>query len=139
MRAIAPQGKLSPARVGDWVKVRVSFRVGGGGGNQAIAPEENSPRVRVRVWLRVSFRVGAGGGGAIFLGDNCPRTEKQLCRSLIYNEGAGCMDKSNFLASHFTRRRCFPVKFAKFLRTPFENTNNSVEHLRSCKVLFVNC
>ena len=85
--------------------------------SEALAQEFNCPRgkfprVRVRVWLRVSFR------GAIFLGDNCPRTEKQLCRSLIYNEGAGCMDKSNFLASHFTRRRCFPVKFAKFLRTP---------------------
>ena len=62
MRAIVSRGKLSPVRVGVWVKARVSFRVGGGGGgNQAIAPEENSPRVRVRVWLRVSFRVGGGG------------------------------------------------------------------------------
>ena len=30
-------------------------------------------------------------------------------------------------------------KFAKFLRTPFENTNYFVEHLHSCKVLLVNC
>ena len=43
------------------------------------------------------------------------------------------------LGSHFTRQECFPMKFAKFLRTPFENTNSSVEHLRSCKVLFVDC
>ena len=43
-------------RVGIWVKVRVSFRVGG---NKTIGPEENRPPVRVRAWLRVSF--GAGG------------------------------------------------------------------------------
>ena len=30
-------------------------------------------------------------------------------------------------------------KLAKFSRTPFENINNSVEHLRSCKVLLVDC
>ena len=40
------------------VKVRASFRVGG---NQTIAPEENSPPpVRVRVWVTVSFGVGGG-------------------------------------------------------------------------------
>ena len=35
-----------------------------------LSPERNCPSARVRVWLRVSF----GVGGAIFLGDNCPRT-----------------------------------------------------------------
>ena len=30
----------------------------GFGGNQTIAPKENCPLVRVRVWLRVSFGVG---------------------------------------------------------------------------------
>ena len=51
IRTIAPRGKLSPSpsyRIGVWVKVRVSFRVGGGGGNQAIAPEEKWLQVRVR-------------------------------------------------------------------------------------------
>ena len=37
------------------VKVKFSFRVGG---NHTIAPEENCPLVRVRVWLRVSYGVG---------------------------------------------------------------------------------
>ena len=54
-------------RIGVWVKVRVSFRVGG---NQTIAPEENCAPVRVRGWLRVSF----GVRGAIFLRSICPRT-----------------------------------------------------------------
>ena len=54
-----------PVRVGVLVKVRVSFRVGG---NQTIAPEENCPPVRVRVWLRVSFGVGGQfSSGAIVL------------------------------------------------------------------------
>ena len=44
---------------------------------------------------------------------------------------------NQFLGSHFTRRGCFPVKFAKFLKTTFENTNNSVEHLRSCYLQIV--
>ena len=68
IRTITPRGKLpTPVRVGVWVKVRVSFRVGG---NQTIALEEKCPLVRVRVWVRVNFKVE----GAIFLGDNCFRT-----------------------------------------------------------------
>ena len=31
------------------------------GGVQKIAPEENCPPVRVRVWFRISVRIGAGG------------------------------------------------------------------------------
>ena len=42
-------------RVGIWVKVRVSFSVGG---EQTIASEKIFPTVRVRVWLRVSFGIG---------------------------------------------------------------------------------
>ena len=56
--------------------------------------------------------------------------------------------KSEALAQEFSKSKVFlkilhnPLKnkeFAKFLGTHFENTNNSVEHLRSCKVLLVNC
>ena len=57
-----------PVRVGVWVKVRVSFRVGAVGCNQTIASKENCPPVRVRSWLRVSFGVGEQFSlGAIFL------------------------------------------------------------------------
>ena len=62
IRTIAPRGKLPPVRMGVWVKVRVSFRVGD--------PPDNWPRgkwlplLRVRVSVRASFGVGG----------NCPRT-----------------------------------------------------------------
>ena len=46
-------------RVGVWVKVRVSFRVG-----VQPDPKENSPPVRDRVWVRVRF----GAAGQISLG-----------------------------------------------------------------------
>ena len=55
-------GQLSPeencplVRVGVWVKVRVSFRVGGWSDN---CPREKlPPPVMARVWVRVSFGVG---------------------------------------------------------------------------------
>ena len=55
-----PPRKIAPRLgIGVWVKVRVSFRVGG---NQTIAIVENWPLVRVRVWVRVSFGVGGRGG-----------------------------------------------------------------------------
>ena len=60
-----PKKIVPPVRVGVLVKARVSIRVVG---NQAIAPEENCPLVRVRVWLRVSFGVGEQfSSGAIVL------------------------------------------------------------------------
>ena len=48
--------------------------------------------------------------------------------------------KSEALAQECSKRKVFlkilqnPLekKIAKFLRTPFEKTSNSVEHLRSC-------
>ena len=73
-------GELAPRKIarrlgiGVWVKVRVSFRVGG---NQTIAIVENWPLVKVRV----SF--GVGGRGDKFPrgqlgGDNCPRTVRSF-------------------------------------------------------------
>ena len=73
-----PPRKIPPlVRVGVWVKVRVSFRVGGA--TRQSPHEENCPPVRVGVWLRISFGVGRGGG-AIFLGSNCHRT---LLRAIV--------------------------------------------------------
>ena len=60
IRTIAPP----PVRDGVWVKVRVSFRVGGQ--PDKIAPEESPPGM-VRVSFSVSFAVGEG---------NCPRLRK---------------------------------------------------------------
>ena len=40
--------------------------------------------------------------------------ENNCVRESFYNEGAGFMDKVKLLRSHFSRRRCFPVKFVKF-------------------------
>ena len=45
-------------------------------------------------------------------------TGKHLCQSLFFNEVAGLVKKRLW-------HRCFPVNFAKFLRTPF-----LTEHLR---------
>ena len=53
-RKIAP-----PVRVVVWIKVRVSFRVRGGG--SCLASEENYPLVRVRFGL--GFVLGLEGGG----------------------------------------------------------------------------
>ena len=39
------------------------------------------PLVRVWVRVRVSFRVGGGGWGAIFLGGNCPRTVSDMIKT----------------------------------------------------------
>ena len=53
---LPPEENSPLVRVGVWVKVRVSFRVGGG------QPYNCSRRtfspVTARVWLRVSFKVG---------------------------------------------------------------------------------
>ena len=55
-----------PIRIGVWVKVRVSFRVGRQPGN---CPRGKLPPVGVRVLVRISFEVEGN-----FPRDNCPRT-----------------------------------------------------------------
>ena len=52
---LPPEENYPLLRSGVWVKVRVSFRVGG---NHTIAHEENCPPVRVRVLVRVFYGVG---------------------------------------------------------------------------------
>ena len=50
-------------------------------------------------------------------------TEKHLCQSLFFNKLAALSPAT--LLKKSLRYRCFPVNFAKFLRTPF-----IIEHLR---------
>ena len=50
-------------------------------------------------------------------------TRKYLCHSLFFNKGPGLRPVT--LLKKRLWYRCFPVKFAKFLRTPF-----FTEHLR---------
>ena len=51
-------------------------------------------------------------------------TEKQLRQSLFFNKAAGMRPEAcNFIKKRLWRR-CFPVNFAKFIRTPFlQNTS----------------
>ena len=72
-------------------------------GVQKIAPEENCPPVRVRVWLRISVRIRAGGG-AIFI--------ELVCTKAADLRPATLLKKRLW-------HRCFPMDFAKFLRSPF--------------------
>ena len=51
-------------------------------------------------------------------------TEKHLCQSLFFNKVAGRPLPATLLIKRLWRR-CFPVDFTKFLRTPF-----LMEHLR---------
>ena len=56
---------MPPVRVGVWVKMRVSFKVGG---QPDYCPREKSPPVRGRLWLRVNFgAVGQLSSEAIVL------------------------------------------------------------------------
>ena len=50
-------------------------------------------------------------------------TGKHLCQSLFFHKVLGLRPAT--LLKKRPRRRCFPVKFAKILRTPF-----LIEHLR---------
>ena len=61
-----PEKNFSPVGIGVWVKVRVSFRVGGQPDN--CSQGKQPPPVRVRVWVRVSF----GVGGQFFSGAIVP-------------------------------------------------------------------
>ena len=61
MRAIVPRGKLSPVRVGVWVKARVSFRVGGGGGATRQLPQRKiPPGLGLGFGLELVFGLGGG-------------------------------------------------------------------------------
>ena len=44
--------------------------------------------------------------------------ESNCVQESLLNKRAGCMEKAKLLRSHYTRHKYFPVKFAKFLRTP---------------------
>ena len=50
-------------------------------------------------------------------------TRKRLCQSHVFNKVTGLRPAT--LLKKWLWHRCFPVKFAKFLRTPF-----IIEHLR---------
>ena len=52
---LPPEKNCHPVRVWFWVKVSVSFRVGG---TKAIAPKDDCPPVRIRVWLELVLRLG---------------------------------------------------------------------------------
>ena len=61
MRAIVSRGKLSPVRVGVWVKARVSFRVGGGGGATRQLPQRKiPPGLGLGFGLELVFGLGGG-------------------------------------------------------------------------------
>ena len=51
-------------------------------------------------------------------------TEKQLRQSLFFNKAAGMRPEACNFSKKRLWRRCFPVNFAKFIRTPFlQNTS----------------
>ena len=53
-------------------------------------------------------------------------TGKHLCQSLFFNKVAGPRPKAATLLKKRLWHSCFPVKFVKFLRTPFlQNTSGS--------------
>ena len=59
----------------------------------------NYPNVPIHTFVLVRC-------GILFAGVFFPQTQKQLCLSLFFNEIPGL------------GQRCFPLNFAKFLRTP---------------------
>ena len=64
---LSPEENCSPFMVGIWVKVKVSFRVGGG-----VQPDDR-PRGKLTPRWELGFALVLGLV-AIFLGGNCPRT-----------------------------------------------------------------
>ena len=81
-----------------------------------------------------SSRWGEGGRGrGVFckkgvLKNFAKFTGKHLCQSLFFNKVSGLRPET--LLKERLSRRCFPMNFAKFLRTPF-----LIEHLQSLLLL----
>ena len=67
-------------------------------------------------------------------------TGKELARASFYNKGAGWNYKVKHLHSHYIRRKYFPVKLVKFLRTPLKHRQfcRTCSNSWFCKVLFIN-
>ena len=59
-------------------------------------------------------------------------TRKHLCQSVFFNKVAGLMPTT--LLKERPLHKCFPVNFAKFLRT-----TSLPEHLRWLLLIFLNC
>ena len=53
-----------------------------------------------------------------------------VCRSVFHNAGAGCMDSQTFTFT-FYLEQVFSSEICEIFKNPFENTNNSAEHLRT--------
>ena len=76
---------------------------------------------------------GGGRGRGVFckkgvLKNFAKFTGKHLCQSLFFNKVSGLRPET--LLKERLWRRCFPMNFAKFLRTPF-----LIEHLQSLLLL----
>ena len=59
-----------------------------------------------------------------------------VCRSLFYNESAGFMDKVTLFTFKFYPAQVFSSEICENFNNTFDNTNNSVEHLRNRWRLF---
>ena len=100
-------GQLPPRKIVPRLELGFQSRIGlvlGLGQNQAIAPEDNYPLVRVRVWVRISFGVGVrisvgvgGWGWAIFLRGNCRRTGENTSVGVSFYIKLKLTKKRNFI------------------------------------------
>ena len=113
-------GQLPPRKIVPRLELGFQSRIGlvlGLGQNQAIAPEDNYPLVRVRVWVRISFGVG-GWGWAIFLRGNCRRTGENTSVGVSFYIKLKLTKKRNFIKKSLCQRY-FPVNFVKRFRRVF--------------------
>ena len=60
-----------------------------------------------------------------------------LCQSLFFNKVAGLRPATLFKKRLW--RRCFPVNFVKFLRTPFLQNTSGRLLLKSFRTLYLQC
>ena len=80
--------------------------------------------IRLLSQFPLTFRISQGRGSIkkSVLKNLTKFTGKLLCRSLFFNKVAGLRRAT--LLKKLLRRKCFPVNFAKFLRTTFlQNTS----------------